>query len=51
MKFWLNKATDGSIPLYESTSQTDLLLNKNRYVMKSADDRGKPSIPANKFVL
>ena len=51
MKFWLNKATDGSIPLYESTQQTDLLLNKNRYVMKSADDRGKPSIPANKFVL
>jgi phosphoglucomutase len=28
-----------------------MLLNKNRYVMKSADDLGKASIPANKFVL
>jgi len=51
MKFWLNKSKSGIIPTYESTQQSDLLLNKNRYVMKSADDHGKPSIPANKFVL
>lgn len=51
MKFWLNKSKSGTIPLYESTQQSDLLLNKNRYVMKSYDDQGKPSIPANKFVL
>ena len=51
MKFWLNKSKSGVIPVYESTQQQDLFLNKNRYVMKSADDQGKPSIPANKFVL
>lgn len=51
MKFWLNKSKEGDVPLYESTQQADLLLNKNRYVMKSATDGGKPSIPANKFVL
>lgn len=51
MKFWLNKSKEGEVPLYETTSQADLLLNKNRYVMKSATDSGKPSIPANKFVL
>lgn len=51
MKFWLNKSKEGAVPLYESTSQSDLLLNKNRYVMKSSTDSGKPSIPANKFVL
>lgn len=51
MKFWLNKSKSGIIPTYESTQQSDLLLNKNRYVMKSATDSGKPSIPANKFVL
>lgn len=51
MKFWLNKSKSGVIPIYESTQQQDLFLNKNRYVMKSADDQGKPSIPANKFVL
>ena len=51
MKFWLNKSKEGAVPLYESTQQADLLLNKNRYVMKSATDSGKPSIPANKFVL
>lgn len=51
MKFWLNKSKSGVVPLYEQTQQSDLLLNKNRYVMKSASDGGKPSIPANKFVL
>lgn len=51
MKFWLNKSKEGDVPLYELTQQSDLLLNKNRYVMKSATDGGKPSIPANKFVL
>lgn len=51
MKFWLNKSKKGNVPLYESTQQEDLLLNKNRYVMKSVTDGGKPSIPANKFVL
>ena len=51
MKFWLNKSKEGDVPLYESTQQSDLLLNKNRYVMKSTTDSGKPSIPANKFVL
>lgn len=51
MKFWMNKSTDGQVPIYEQTQQADLLLNKNRYVMKSATDGGKPSIPANKYVL
>lgn len=51
MKFWMNKSTDGQVPIYEQTQQADLLLNKNRYVMKSATDSGKPSIPANKYVL
>lgn len=51
MKFWLNKSKSGTTPLYEITSQEDLQLNKNRYVMKSATDSGKPSVPANKFVL
>jgi len=51
MKIWLNKSKNGAIPLYELTQQGDLLLNKNRYVMKSATDSGKPSIPSNKFVL
>lgn len=51
MKFWLNKSKVGTVPLYETTQQSDLLLNKNRYVMKSTTDDGKPSIPANKFVL
>lgn len=51
MKFWLNKSKSGTVPTYESTQQEDLLLNKNRYVMKSVTDSGKPSIPANKFVL
>ena len=60
MKFWLNKSKEGDVPLYSDTQQENLLLNKNRYVMKSAGDKligdyilqsGKPSIPANKFVL
>ena len=51
MKFWLNKSKSGVTPLWELTQQEDLLLNKNRYVMKSTDDQGKASIPANKFVL
>lgn len=51
MKFWLNKSQSGIVPTYETTQQANLLLNKNRYIMKSADDQGKPSIPANKFVL
>lgn len=60
MKFWLNKSKGGVIPTYETTSQADLLLNKNRYIMKSQTDKlqgtsiilgDKPSIPANKFVL
>ena len=51
MKFWLNKSQSGAVPVYEQTQQEDLLLNKNRYVMKTTDDLGKPSIPANKFVL
>lgn len=60
MKFWLNKAKGLGIPTYETTQQTDLSLNKNRYVMKSGTDTlsgnmivpgNKPSIPANKFVL
>ena len=51
MKFWFNKSRDGNIPVYEITQQEDLLLNKNRYVTKSVTDGGKPSIPANKFVL
>lgn len=51
MKFWLNKSKSGITPIYESTQQDSLLLNKNRYVMKSYTDSGKPSIPANKFVL
>ena len=60
MKFWLNKAKGLETPTYETTQQADLLLNKNRYVMKSGTDTlagnaiiqgSKPSIPANKFVL
>ena len=60
MKFWLNKSKVGISPVFETTSQADLLLNKNRYVMKSATDTlqgntivsgNKASIPANKFVL
>ena len=60
MKFWLNKAKGLEIPAYETTQQSDLLLNKNRYVMKSGTDvlqgnsivpGNKPSIPANKYVL
>ncbi len=51
MKFWLNKSKAGSSPTFDSTQQESLLLNKNRYVMKSATDGGKQSIPANKFVL
>lgn len=60
MKFWLNKAKGLVAPTYETTSQADLLLNKNRYVMKSGTDElagnvivqgNKPSIPANKYVL
>jgi len=51
MKFWLNKSKNGATPTWELTQQEDLLLNKNRYVMKSSDDQGKASIPANKFVL
>lgn len=53
MKFWLNKSTTDAVPIYEQTQQADLLLGKNRYVMKSANssDNGKPSIPSNKFVL
>ena len=51
MKFWLNKSKSGVVPTYDQTQQADLLLNKNRYVMKSTTDGGKPSIPANKFVL
>lgn len=60
MKFWLNKAKGLTPPAYETTSQADLLLNKNRYVMKSGTDTlagnsivagSKPSIPANKYVL
>jgi hypothetical protein len=51
MKFWLNKSKNGAVPTWELTQQEDLLLNKNRYVMKASDDQGKASIPANKFVL
>jgi hypothetical protein len=60
MKFWLGKSKSGITPVYETTSQGDLLLNKNRYVMKSNTDKlkglsivseGKPSVPANKYVL
>jgi len=60
MKFWLNKAKGLTAPAYETTSQGDMLLNKNRYVMKSGTDAlsgntivtgSKPSIPANKYVL
>ena len=60
MKFWLNKSTGGTVPTYETTSQADMLLAKNRYVMKTNTDKkeglsivskGKQSIPANKFVL
>lgn len=60
MKFWLNKSKNGAVPVFETTSQQDLLLNKNRYVMKSGIDKlqgtsivrgDKSSIPANKFVL
>lgn len=51
MKFWMNKSTADTVPIYEQTQQADLLLNKNRYVMKSVTDGGKPSIPANKYVL
>ena len=45
LKFWLNKAKSGIIPIYSKTGQENLLLNKNRYKMKNS------SIPANKFVL
>ena len=60
MKFWLNKSKSGTTPTFELTNQDNLLLNKNRYVMKSNTDKlesnsilpiGKASIPANKFVL
>ena len=51
MKMWLGKSTTDAVPTWELTQQESLLLNKNRYVMKSADDLGYPSIPANKFVL
>ena len=60
MKIWTNKSKSGEIPVYELTQQDNLLLNKNRYVMKSATDTlqgsaivpgTKPSIPSNKFVL
>ena len=51
MKFWLNKSKSGAVPVFELTQQENLLLNKNRYVMKQYDDQGKPSIPSNKFVL
>ena len=60
MKIWTNKSKNGTVPTYDLTYQSDLLLNKNRYVMKSNVDKlegtsivstGKPSIPANKFVL
>lgn len=45
LKFWLNKAKSGIVPIYSKTGQENLLLNKNRYKMKNS------SIPANKFVL
>ena len=60
MKIWTNKSKNGTVPTYDLTYQSDLLLNKNRYVMKSNVDKlegnsivstGKSSIPANKFVL
>lgn len=60
MKIWTNKSKSGEIPVYELTQQESLLLNKNRYVMKSNTDTlqgntivpgTKSSIPANKFVL
>lgn len=60
MKIWTNKSKNGAVPTYDLTYQSDLLLNKNRYVMKSNVDKlegnsivstGKSSIPANKFVL
>jgi hypothetical protein len=60
MKIWFNKSKSGEIPTYELTQQDNLLLNKNRYVMKSDTDAlqgnvivpgTKPSIPSNKFVL
>lgn len=51
MKMWFNKSMNGAIPTYELTQQENLLLNKNRYVIKSVTDSGKPSIPSNKFVL
>ena len=60
MKIWTNKSKSGELPVYELTQQENLLLSKNRYVMKSDTDTlqgsaivpgNKPSIPANKFVL
>ena len=45
LKFWLNKAKSGIVPIFSKTGQESLLLNKNRYKMKNS------SIPANKFVL
>ena len=60
MKIWTNKSKSGAVPTWELTNQSALLLNKNRYVMKSNIDKlkgisivpeGKASIPANKYVL
>ena len=60
MKIWTNKSKSGVNPTWELNYQGDMLLNKNRYVMKSTTDSlsgtsivstGKPSVPANKFVL
>ncbi len=60
MKFWLNKAKGLTAPAFETTQQANMLLNKNRYVMKSGTDElvggsivqgSKNSIPSNKFVL
>ena len=45
LKFWLNKAKSGIVPIFSKTGQENLMLNKNRYKMKNS------SIPANKFVL
>ena len=45
MKFWSNKSTTGTTPVFTCAGQSSLLLNKSRYKMKDT------SIPANKWVL
>lgn len=51
MKFWMNKSTTSLSPTFEIRPESDTDLNKNRYIMKSINDAGVSSIPANKFVL